>query len=400
MNTLNRVKDVDAREFRPTLQNPRSKFLQIPSRWIPKARNTAGLSLLLRWTRWNDWWIVRRSWYRSGTNSRVVNGLTAPSNWSMTLCPRDVTECNAPVTWQRVLQATAVHRNSMRSLSLSSSFVPLSFAPPLSLSLFPLPPRFAPFSEVCFRAYESRNPGALAKNGHVIGPAKCQTSTNGRREGRRSPGLLQMTLIALRRMIAARADREGREIKLAIFSWIVSSSSRGRRLGRFDGLEEGNFYRSKDLPVNSVSTFQRFKYWVVMKVGWEVISDSRLLRIYTEGRLSWRLSIVKDGHLPADVSYLVTFSSFPFLWITEIGSYRADCREFDLSRKKRPTFFVSTSLFFERKEGSFHNLSSIKRSISSSSFQKEGERNFLFFPDRETAPLNSPSHDCRGSFIE
>lgn len=88
----------------------------------------------------------------------------------MTLCPRDVTECNAPVTWQRVLQATAVHRNSMRFLSLSLSLSPSSFVPllppplfPLSLSLalalpFPLLPRFAPFSEVCFRAYESRNP--------------------------------------------------------------------------------------------------------------------------------------------------------------------------------------------------------------------------------------------------
>lgn len=163
MNTLNRVKDVDAREFRPTLQNPRSKFLQIPSRWIPKARNTAGLSLLLRWTRWNDWWIVRRSWYRSGTNSRVVNGLTAPSNWSMTLCPRDVTECNAPVTWQRVLQATAVHRNSMRSLSLSSSFVPLSFAPP-SLSRSSLSrPDSLPFPKCAFELTNRETPVHLPK---------------------------------------------------------------------------------------------------------------------------------------------------------------------------------------------------------------------------------------------
>lgn len=83
----------------------------------------------------------------------------------MTLCPRDVTECNAPVTWQRVLQATAVHRNSMRFLSLSLllprsflSFLLLSSLSPSLALPFPLLPRFAPFSEVCFRAYESRNP--------------------------------------------------------------------------------------------------------------------------------------------------------------------------------------------------------------------------------------------------
>lgn len=154
----------------------------------------------------------------------MVNGLTAPSNWSMTLCPRDVTECNAPVTWQRVLQATAVHRNSMRFLSLSLSLSPSSFVPllppplfPLSLSLSPslFPslscPDSLPFPKCAFELTNRETPptGALAKNGHVIGPAKCQTSTNGRREGRRSPGLLQMTLIAPRRMIAARADREG-----------------------------------------------------------------------------------------------------------------------------------------------------------------------------------------------
>ena len=52
------------------------------------------------------------------------------------------------------------------SLSLSLSFLvrssPSSASlPSLSLALalpFPLLPRFAPFSEVCFRAYESRNP--------------------------------------------------------------------------------------------------------------------------------------------------------------------------------------------------------------------------------------------------
>ena len=154
----------------------------------------------------------------------MVNGLTAPSNWSMTLCPRDVTECNAPVTWQRVLQATAVHRNSMRflSLSLSLSLLPRSFLSflclsSLSLSLSPSLfsslscPDSLPFPKCAFELTNRETPptGALAKNGHVIGPAKCQTSTNGRREGRRSPGLLQMTLIAPRRMIAARADREG-----------------------------------------------------------------------------------------------------------------------------------------------------------------------------------------------
>ena len=155
----------------------------------------------------------------------MVNGLTAPSNWSMTLCPRDVTECNAPVTWQRVLQATAVHRNSMRFLSLSLS-LPLSFflvrsspslasvrAPSLSC------PDSLPFPKCAFELTNRETPptGALAKNGHVIGPAKCQTCRNGRREGRRSPGLLQMTLIAPRRVIAAAARSGGMKDETGYF---------------------------------------------------------------------------------------------------------------------------------------------------------------------------------------
>lgn len=177
----------------------------------------------------------------------------------MTLCPRDVTECNAPVTWQRVLQATAVHRNSMRFLSLSLSFFLVRSSPSFSslrslpLSLFPSLscPDSLPFPKCAFELTNRETPptGALAKNGHVIGPAKCQTSTNGRREGRRSPGLLQMTLIALRRIIAARADREGWKMKmLAIFAVSRHLVASGRVLrkghGKFqlDGLEE--FLRS------------------------------------------------------------------------------------------------------------------------------------------------------------
>lgn len=52
---------------------------------------------------------------------RVVNGLTATSNWSMTLCHRDVTECNAPVTWQCAVQAkrcTEITRGLFPSFSI------------------------------------------------------------------------------------------------------------------------------------------------------------------------------------------------------------------------------------------------------------------------------------------
>ena len=144
----------------------------------------------------------------------------------MTLCPRDVTECNAPVTWQRVLQATAVHRNSMRflSLSLSLSLSPSSsFVPLLPSPLFALPPSPARIRSLFRSALSSlriakpRRPVRLAKNGHVIGPAKCQTCRNGRREGRRSPGLLQMTLIAPRRVIAAAARSGGMKDETGYF---------------------------------------------------------------------------------------------------------------------------------------------------------------------------------------
>ena len=52
-------------------------------------------------------------------------------------------------------------------------------------------------------------------------------------------------------------------------------------------------------------------------------------------------SIYREGWTFARRCFLSPTLSFPFLpslWITEIGLYRADCREFDLSRKKRPTF--------------------------------------------------------------
>lgn len=165
----------------------------------------------------DDWWIARRSRYRSGTNSRVVNGLTAPSNWSMTLCPRDVTECNAPVTWQRVLQAKRCTEIACAfSLLLPRSFLPflhpslstLPLSPCLFLHLcislyLPLPPSVTPslLGLLPFRtarASESRNlVGVVAKNGHVTSPRKMSSARKGatRREAPDHLIQLRMTLI-------------------------------------------------------------------------------------------------------------------------------------------------------------------------------------------------------------
>lgn len=150
-----------------------------------------------------------------------------------------------------------------------------------------------------------------------------------------------------------------------------------------------------------------------VKVGRKIISDPRFrlggkarrrVNIYAKGGyrgyLSIYLSIVKNGHLPADVSYLQLSSSpllFPSLRITEIGLYRADCREFDLSRKKRPTFPLRSSSLERSFHNRAHNFPSIKSDRFRPRFWNEAG-NFVSFSSQIEASIPPPT--IVGSFIE
>lgn len=147
---------------------------------------------------------------------------------------------------------------------------------------------------------------------------------------------------------------------------------------------------------------------VRVKVGRKIISDPRF-RLGGEETCEYLRraaivaiypSIVKNGHLPANVSYLQLSSSpllFPSLRITEIGLYRADCREFDLSRKKRPTFPLRSSSLERSFHNRAHNFPSIKSDRFRPRFWNEAG-NFVSFSSQIEASIPPPT--IVGSFIE
>lgn len=158
-----------------------------------------------------------------------------------------------------------------------------------------------------------------------------------------------------------------------------------------------------------------FKYSVVrVKVGRKIISDPRFrlggeetCEYLREGRLSWlsiHLSIYREEWTFARRYFLSStlfLSSspllFPSLRITEIGLYRADCREFDLSRKKRPTFSLRSSSLERSFHNRAHNFPSIKSDRFRPRFWNEAG-NFVSFSSQIEASIPPPT--IVGSFIE
>ena len=150
-----------------------------------------------------------------------------------------------------------------------------------------------------------------------------------------------------------------------------------------------------------------------VKVGRKIISDPRFrlggkarkrVNIYAKGGYRGYLSIYREEWTFARRCFLSStlfLSSspllFPSLRITEIGLYRADCREFDLSRKKRPTFPLRSSSLERSFHNRAHNFPSIKSDRFRPRFWNEAG-NFVSFSSQIEASIPPPT--IVGSFIE